>query len=122
MYRCPRSYYFLLSLYLDSLELTEDLARRRLPPLVHGRELRSGLLESARLLGAAGLLCGLFVDVVLDPCAYDREAVIDRIGDLVGLIGGQGSGFRVQGSGFRVQGSGFRVHGLGIREKQLRFF
>ena len=68
------------------------------------------VLISARLLGAAGV-CGLFVDVVLDPCAYDREAVIDRIGDLVGLIGGQGSGFRVQGSGFRVQGSGFRVQG-----------
>jgi len=26
----------------------------------------------------------------------------------VGLIGEEGSGFRVQGAGFRVQGSGFR--------------
>jgi hypothetical protein len=46
-----------------------NLGRSRLPPLVHGRELRSRLLESARLLEAAGLLdvYGLFVDVFLDP-------------------------------------------------------
>ena len=51
---------------MDSLELIGDLAGSWLPPLVHGRELRSGLLESARLLGAAEVF-GFFVDVVIDP-------------------------------------------------------